>query len=186
MNGVKARSRQKKRPLIIAALCLLLAMIAGGFWYARPVGLDTLAPGIKPELIDICLIYFDSDQQMEDRYLRLTSSEPGFDKLLSRLEELRFRRPPTNLVLQAAPFLENLASQPKMLEDGSIEHLIITIAQSDPEGWKNAELDFDIDEWSYRDFSHSVTLPLGMSQSKEIGQTLGRELWDQAQPEQSS
>jgi hypothetical protein len=160
-------------------------LIAGGFWYARPVDLDTVAPGMEPELIDICLISFDADQQMEDRYLRLTSNEPGFDKLLSRLEELCFRRPPTNLVLQAVPSLEKLTYHPKMLEDGDIEHLIITLAQSGPEGWKIAELDFDIDEWSYRDFDHSVTLPLSMSQSKEIGQALSRELWDLAQPAQS-
>ena len=103
MNGVKERSRQKRHPLKITALCLLLAMIAGGFWYARPVEFDTLAPGIEPELIDITLTRFYENRQAELRNLQLASNEPGFDELLVRLEELRFRRPPTNLVLQAIP-----------------------------------------------------------------------------------
>jgi len=186
MNGVKEQSRQKRLPLKITVLCLLLAMIAGGFWYARPAGLDTLAPGMEPELIDITLTRFYENRQSELRNFQLSSNEPGFDELLVRLEDLRFRRPPTNLILQAIPCLENLPSQPKMLEDGDIEDLFITLAQSGPVDWRYAQLEFSIDEWSYRDFDRGVTLPLNMSQSKEIGQALGRELWDLAQPEQSS
>ena len=137
---------------------------------------------MEPELIDITVTRFYESQQSKLLTLHLASGEPGFDELLSRLEELHFRRPPTNLVLQAVPALGNGASQPKMLEDGDIEDLFITLAESGPEGWKETKLGFFIDEWSYRDFDHSVTLPLGMSQSKETGQALGRELCDLAQP----
>jgi hypothetical protein len=182
MNGIKERDRQRKLTPKIAVLCLLLALIAGGFWYNRPVGLDTLVPDMKPEWIDSSLVRFNENQESELRTLHLVSGEPGFDKLLSRLEELRFRRPPTNLVLQAVPSLGNGPSQPKMLEDGDFEFFFIRFTESVPEGQKEAELDFFIDEWSYRDFDQSVTLPLGMFQSKELGQALGRELWDLAQP----
>lgn len=185
MNGVKKRDRQRRLTLKIAVLCLLLALIAGGLWYARPVGLDTLAPGMEPELIDITLTRFYENQQSELQNLQLASNEPGFDELLAQLEELRFRRPPTNLVIQAIPCLENLTSQPKMLEDGDIEDLFITLAQSGPGDWRYAQLEFSIDEWSYRNFGHSVMLPLGMSQSKEIGQDLGRELWVKSLPTES-
>lgn len=118
----------------------------------------------------------------ELRNLQLASNDPGFDELFARLEELRFRRPPTNLVLQAVPSLGTGASQSKMLEDGDIEFLLITLAQSGPGDWRYAQLEFSTDEWSYRDFNHNVTLPLSMSQSKKTGQTLGRELWDLAYP----
>lgn len=185
MNGMKERVRQKKRALKIAVLCLLLALIAGGFWYARPVGLDSLAPDMEPELIDISLSRFYENRQSEFRTLHLASGEPGFDELLSRLEELRFRRPLTNLALQAIPCLRNPVFQPKQLEDGDLEFFFITLIQFDSEGRKNTNLDFYIDEWSYRDFNHNVTLPLSMSQSKEIGQALGRKIWDKALPSES-
>ncbi|BAL01844.1 hypothetical protein OBV_46450 [Oscillibacter valericigenes Sjm18-20] len=185
MSGVKERDRQRRFTLKLAVLCLLLTLMAGGFWYARPVGLDILSPGMEPELIDITLTRFCEDHQSEFRNLQLASNEPGFDELLARLEELHFRRPPTNLVLQAIPCLENLTSQPKILEDGDIEDLFITLARSGPEDWSYAQLEFSIDEWSYRDFEHNVMLPLGMSQSKENGQNLGRELWDKALPSKS-
>ena len=57
--------------------------------------------------MDVTLIRFNGHGHT-DRSLRLTPEDPEFAPLLRRLEALRFRRSPTNLLLQAMPFLQDL------------------------------------------------------------------------------
>lgn len=174
-----AKKRRLQKTLLI--FCFLL-LIGGGLWYARPVGLTVLFPGIKPEDIDVTLIHFVDDQRMETRNIQLSAVDPGFDELLTQVETLRFHRPLWNLVLQAVPMLSDRFAQTKLVADGDIEHVYITLAQSVSEDRRYAQLTFYVDEWSYRDFDRRVSLPLIMFNGKEIGQALARDFWEIAIP----
>lgn len=156
---------------------LLAAVLGGGLWYSRPVDIYALMPGTNVDLISVSLIDIDHGD-IENRHLRLTAEDPAFAEMLSRLEALRFRRPPTNLLGQLLPFLP-LTDTVKTLEDGDIDHLYIGFAQDGQDTYA-AELGFEVDEWEYRDFRHAVSLPLSMTDGKEIGQALAHDLWELA------
>ena len=147
-------------PLMLAVLLAIWCM-----WYARPVGVDTLFPDLEPDSIYVTLIDFTGSSH-EDRNLELTAGTPEFDALWADIQELQFRRSPLNVVVQAFPFLENLSSNSKTMEDGDITHMF---------------LDLWVDAWEYRDFDHGVNLPLVMKNAKDIGQSMAHDLWDQAE-----
>lgn len=179
----------KKRPRRIALLLCLLLLIGGGLWYTRPVGLDTLYPGMEPELFDISMRRFYEAGGTQTRSLRLAAEDPGFDEALSLLKALRFRRPLTNLVLQAIPPLANGPSQSKQLEEGMIYNMyLLGLVPSDSGDWNAEDLVFWVDEWFYFGntlWGGSVRLPLKTSDSGKIGQALGRELWEIPAPADS-
>ena len=118
----------------------------------------------------------------EDQNLTLTAGTEEFDDLWSEIQELRFRRSPFNVVVQALPFLEGIVgSYVKYPEDDDIDHLIIGFAQDNgTDTWRSEDLQFWTNTWSYRDFDHGVTLPLMMKNGHEIGQKMAHELWEQA------
>ena len=89
-------------PLLLAAL-----LVIWGLWYARPIGVDTLYPELEPDLIYVTLIDFTGSGH-EDQNLKLTAGTEEFDGLWSEIQELRFRRSPFNVVVQALPFLEEI------------------------------------------------------------------------------
>jgi len=182
MTTGEAAVKKKHRLRKVVLLFCLLVLLGAGLWYARPVGLTVLFPGMEPEIIDVTLIHFGDDQRMETRNIQLSADDAGFDALLSRVEALRFHRPPTNLVLQAVPALSDRFAPAKPVEDDDIEHVYITLAQSVSEDPRYAQVTFYIDEWSYRDFEHNVSLPLIMPKGKEIGQALARDFWEIAAP----
>ena len=111
-------------PLLLAAL-----LVIWGLWYARPIGVDTLYPELEPDLIYVTLIDFTGSGH-EDQNLKLTAGTEEFDDLWSEIRELRFRRSPFNVVVQALPFLEGIVgSYVKYPEDDDIDHLIIGFTQ---------------------------------------------------------
>ena len=159
----------------LAALVVLLCV-----WYARPVGVETLFPGLQPDLIDVTLIDFTGSGH-EDRNLRLTAGTPEFDDLWADIQALQFHRSPLNVIVQTFPFLENPGG-PKLLEDGEIDTLLIGLAQDNGKPvWRMEELSFRVDEWRYQDSKHGVSLPLIMSNGKTVGQTMAHVLWEQAE-----
>ena len=163
-------------PLILAVVLAVWCI-----WYARPVGVDTLFPDLEPDLIDVTLIDFTGSGH-ENRSFRLNAGTPEFNDLWSEIQELQFRRSPLNVVVQAFPFLENLSSTSKTSEEGDIDHMILSLFQDDGLPDTHTEtLSFWINSWEYRDFDHSVTLPLVMKNAKETGQTLAHSLWEQAE-----
>lgn len=169
-------NRQKARILMLP---ILLTMLFVSLRYAiQPVDIYGLVPGMEVDLINISLIDLDN-MEITDRHLRLTPEDPQFDEVLSRLEELRFRRPLTNFLFQAMPFLADIPSSPKTVEDGEIDHLYISLAQAGQKTYAT-ELGFELGEWEYRDFEHNVSLPLDMNDGKEIGQALANDLWKMA------
>ena len=89
-------------PLLLAAL-----LVIWGLWYARPIGVDTLYPELEPDIIYVTLIDFTGSGH-EDQNLKLTAGTEEFDDLWSEIQELRFRRAPFNVVVQALPFLEGI------------------------------------------------------------------------------
>ena len=178
-----AKKRRLRKTLLI--FCFLL-LIGGGLWYARPVGLETLYPGMEPDIFDISISRSYEVRDYQPRNLRIATGEPGFDELLSEWKALRFRRPLTNLVLQAIPPLANGPSGPKPLEEGMVHTMdILGIVHADSGEWNAAGLFFWIDEWSYTGetlWGGAVNLPLKLSHGGEIGQMLGERLWDASMP----
>lgn len=189
MNTGKEAGALFRARRITFLLCLLL-LIGGGLWYARPVGLEILYPGMEPELFDISMRRFYEAGGTQTRSLRLAVEDPGFDEALSLLKALRFRRPLTNLVLQAIPPLANGPSQSKQLEEGMIYNMyLLGLVSSDSGDWNAEGLVFWVDEWFYTGntlWGGSVRLPLKMSDSGKIGQAMGQELWEIATPVESN
>ena len=163
-------------PLMLAVLLAIWCM-----WYARPVGVGTLFSGLEPDSIYVTLIDFTGSSH-EDRNLELTAGTPEFDALWADIQELQFRRSPLNVVVQAFPFLENLSSSSKTMEDGDITHMFLDLYQVNglPSS-RTEQLRFWVDAWEYRDFDHGVNLPLVMKNAKDIGQSMAHDLWDQAE-----
>lgn len=163
-------------PLLLAAL-----LVIWGLWYARPIGVETLYPELEPDIIEVYLSDFTTYRH-EDRRLEFTAGTEEFDDLWSEIRELRFRRSPFNVVVQALPFLEGIVgSHVKYPEADDIDHLLIGFAQDNgTDTWRSEDLQFWTNAWSYRDFDHGVTLPLMMKNGHEIGQKMAHALWKQA------
>lgn len=50
----KADAKKRRLRITLLIFCFLL-LIGGGLWYARPVGLETLYPGMEPDILDISI-----------------------------------------------------------------------------------------------------------------------------------
>lgn len=178
-------AKQKARLIVLP---VLLTMLFVSLRYTlRPVDLYTLMPELEVDQIDV-LIIRSGGGPSEDRSFTLKAEDPEFPRVLSRLEELRFKRSAMGPVIQALPVLESVfSSGSKTLEENQIAHLHIGFGQDNGDGtWRSEELRFWMDEWSYRDFEHGVDLPLEMTNGKAIGQELGESLWQMAQSKQSN
>lgn len=172
----------KKRFWKIALLLVLALLILGGVWYARPVGVETLFPGLEADQISVTVLDFDGSKQV-DRNLTFLKGTPEFDELWGEVQALRFRRAPTSVLVQAFPFLAGTSSsQSKTLEEDDIGHLYLDFFQgNDPSTAWVGELSFRVDSWAYQDLDHNVTLPLRMKDGQTIGQEMAHALWEQAE-----
>ena len=168
------------------AIVLLVAALILGLWYKQPKTIREITGIAAPDNIHISIIRFDEQINMEQRKLALSAGDEGFDALMAQLDELEFRRPPTNLLYIALPFLTELGESTKEWEDGDFQHLYITLSTSTQgEPWSSGEVSFWIDQWSYRDYEHDLTLPLAVVDSKETGQALCAQLREISQPAES-
>ena len=176
--------RQSHRWIITIAV--LVAVLILGLWYKQPKTIREITGIAAPDNIHISIIRFDEQINMEQRKLHLSAGDEGFDALMAQLDQLEFRRPPTNLLYIALPFLTELGESTKEWEDGDFQHLYITLSTSTQgEPWPSGEVSFWIDQWSYRDYEHSLTLPLAVVDGKETGQALCAQLWELSQPVES-
>ncbi|MGI5987344.1 MAG: hypothetical protein ACOX7M_04320 [Dysosmobacter sp.] len=176
--------RQSHRWIITIAV--LVAVLILGLWYKQPKTIREITGIAAPDNIHISIIRFDEQINMEQRKLHLSAGDEGFDALMAQLDQLEFRRPPTNLLYIALPFLTELGESTKEWEDGDFQHLYITLSTSTQgEPWPSGEVSFWIDQWSYRDYEHSLTLPLAVVDGKETGQALCAQLWEISQPVES-
>ena len=181
-NGFSGRNEMKEkgwRPFWAALLAALL--VIWGLWYARPIGVETLYPELEPDIIEVYLSDFKTYRH-EDRRLEFTAGTEEFDDLWSEIRELRFRRSPFNVVVQALPFLEGIVdTYVKYPETDDLDTMSISFAQDNgTDIWRSEHLKFDVNAWSYRDFDHGVTLPLMMKNGHEIGQKMAHALWERA------
>lgn len=173
----------RKKVLYIALMVVLVALLLFGQWYKRPLDMETITGVTAPDHISISVIRWDEDMDLQQRDLDLSAGDEGFDELLTQLEELQFRRPPTNLITSALSFLPSWDTTSKEVEDGDFQHLMITLSQPGADGEQVCGyVGFWVDEWEYRDFGHDISLPLVMEDGKDIGQDLCAQLWDVATP----
>ena len=168
------------------AIVLLVAALILGLWYKQPKTIREITGITEPDDIYISIILLDENMDMEQRELTLSAGDEGFDALMAQLDELEFRRPPTNLLRIALPFLGDFEESSQELDDGDFQHLYITLSTSTQgEPWPSGEVSFWVDQWSYRDFEHDLTLPLAVVDGKETGQALCAQLWEISQPVES-
>lgn len=168
------------------AIALLAAALILGLWYKQPKTIRDITGIAEPDQVSTLVICFDEQMNMEQRKLTLSAGDEGFDALMAQLDALEFRRPPTNLLRMALPFLPGLEESSKEWEEGDFQHLYITLSTStQAEPWPSGEVSFWVDQWSYRDYEHDLTLPLAVVDGKETGQALCAQLWEISQPADS-
>lgn len=173
-----------KERLKTAVLVLIVAALAAGwFWYYRPADIYTLSPDLDPVLISISILRNGGGADLQDRSLRLEAGDEGFDEVLAEIEALRFRRPPTNLLFQAFPFLTEIGTRTYPI-DGYDYHIYIGLANEDSTIW-DGDISYVLGSWEYRDYDHSVSLPLTMKDGQAVGKSLGDEWWQMAQANDS-
>lgn len=168
------------------AIVLLVAALILGLWYKQPKTIREITGIAAPETVSVTIERRDVSQGTEQRKLTLSAGDEGFDALMVQLDELEFRRPPTNLLRIALPFLGDADSGEKDWEEGDFYRMDVAISSSDWEGpTAPSEVSFWVDQWSYRDFEHDLTLPLAVVDGKETGQALCAQLWEISQPIES-
>ena len=176
--------KQRTRRILIVLLAAVL--VASGLWYTRPLDIHALSGGSDADYLRITVIRHAShtlDYEVEARYVRLDAGEEGYADCLARLEALRFRRPPTNPLLLAFPFLENLNNGPKTIDvEGDYYYdLYIGLADEVDEVW-DLYLSFFVDEWEMRNFVRNVSLPLHCSEEPDAVMALAAQWWEEGEP----
>lgn len=168
------------------AIAVLVAALILGLWYKQPKTIREITGIAAPDDIYISIILLDENMDMEQRELTLSAGDEGFDALMAQLDELEFRRPPTNLLRMALPFLGDADSSEKDWDEGDFYRMDVTFSSSDWEGpTAPSYVSFWVDQWSYRDYEHDLTLPLAVVDGKETGQALCAQLWEISQPADS-
>ena len=167
----------KKHWKPICAILLLAAVVGGCAWYARPVDIYTLMPGLEPDTMQI-LVTPGQDAPSAVCGMVLTAGDPAFDQLLSRLEELRFRRSVLNPLAEVSPLFSGPEwPRSKTPESGEIETLDIRFSQpreiSHPK--TSCSLMLWVDTWGYRDLDHDSLLSCSLQGGRELGQALARD-----------
>ena len=176
---------KRERLFYGGAIVLLVAVLILGLWYKQPKTIREITGIAEPDTVTVTIERRDASQGADLRELTLSAGEESFDALMAQLDALEFRRPPTNLLRIALPFLGS-AAQGKTLEEGDFHHMYITLSTSaQGEPWPSGEVSFWVDQWSYRDFEHDLTLPLAVVDGKETGQALCAQLWEISHPTDS-
>ena len=178
---------KREKIFYTAAIVLLVAALIGCLYYKRPLDIMELSGVTAPDDIAISVILTDGDMDLQQRDLTLSAGDEGFDELLTQLEAIQFRRPPTNLVRIALPFLPELGESSKEWEEGDFQHLYISLSQPGEDGEQvSGFVEFWVDEWKYRDFDRNLSLALAVEDSKATGQDLCAQIWDKATPVESN
>ena len=132
-------------------LLVILALLGGCLWYMRPV--PVVGPDMEPERMQISLICTGGPWSLESRSLELEQGDPQFEELLAQMKALRFRRPPTNLILQAIPALGSLTNHTKVLTGPDYQVYVTLGTEAD-----GVRFSCDLGDWY--DLNHRAALPL--------------------------
>ena len=173
----------------IVVMAVLGIILVATLIYKRPLDIQQLTGVAEPDELSINITFVDGTADIEQRVLTLSAGDEGFDPLLARLEEIQFRRPPTNLIRIALPALPEIGdtSDTKEAEDGEFQSLTLYLSGTDESGESvSGKVTFEVDQWQYRNFDREVTLNLAVVDSKATGQALCAELWEMAQPVESN
>lgn len=177
---------KRERLFYGGAIVLLVAVLILGLWYKQPKTIREITGIAEPETVSVTIELRDASLGVEQRKLTLSAGDEGFDALMAQLDQLEFRRPPTNLLRIALPFLGDADSGEKDWEDGDFYRMDVAFSSSDWEGpTAPSQVSFWVDQWLYRDFSRQQTLPLAVVDGKETGQALCAQLWEISQPTES-
>lgn len=154
---------------------LLALVLLAGLWYYRPVDIYTLAPALEPAGISVVINRFSEDEAMGHgfRNFDVDAASPQGLALLERLEALRIRRPPTNLLLQ----ILTPTTSGRQVQDGDYNYVIHIFGQDG--GW--VALQFFIDAWEYDTPRQSQYLSCRVSGGADSGRALGDYLWELSQ-----
>lgn len=178
---------KRERLFYGTAIAVLVAVLILGLWYKQPKTIREITGVAEPETVTV--IIQQRNVMLADidlRKLTLSAGDEGFDALMAQLDGLEFRRPPTNLLRMALPFLGDADSGEKDWEEGDFYRMDVTFSSSDWEGpTAPSYVSFWVDQWSYRDYEHDLTLPLAVVDGKETGQALCAQLWEISQPADS-
>lgn len=176
---------KREKLFYIGAMAVLAVVLVLTLWYKRPLDIREVTGVAEPETLSVTILRRNGDTEPEQRELILSAGDEGFDALMARLDELEFRRPPTNLIRIALPFLpEN--TDAKEAEDGDFQNLYLLLSAPTESGeWVSGQVSFWVDQWQYRDFDREVMLDLAVTDSEATGQALCAELWEMAQPVES-
>ena len=136
-----------KRWLVLLVVLALLCL-----WYMRPV--PVVAPELEPERMQISLMCNGGPWSMESRSLELEKGDPAFEELLAQMKAFRFRRPPTNLLLQAIPALGSLTNHTKELTEPDYQ-VYVTLGTDAGNGTRFC---YNLGDWM--DLNHRAALPL--------------------------
>lgn len=145
----------------------------------RPADIYTLSPDLDPVLIDISILRNGGGGDLQNSHLRYEKGDAGFDEALAEIESLRFRRPPINPLFQALPFLPEIGTQNHTIDDYDY-HIDIALGSGDSTVW-DGNISYVLGTWEYRDYDHSVSLPLTMKDGQTVGKELGDKWWQMAQ-----
>lgn len=145
-------------------LGIVAVLVLWGLWYSRPVGVGTLFPDFDPDRVEVTAS--DRNVSPTESYLKGT---PEYDAVLSEVRGLQFRRSVWNPIRQILPD----RGTRKHTCDGDYKNIVFAFLQGD--GAENRyELEFDLNEWFYRDASGAKTLHLGMTDSKAVGMEMAQ------------
>lgn len=172
-------SRKHKVTRIVIGV-LLAALVAGGAYMLRPVGIYDLFPDLEIDRIDVNMLA--ANIWMDSRELKLEPGDPAFDEVLSQVEALRFNRSPLNPLLQALPFLGrlDLVNTVKTTEGYEVGDMYLYFTRENEDGTAyHAGLDLWVDAWSYWDTDHNVQLTI-TPVDEEAALALVHELWELA------
>lgn len=152
---------------------LLVLAAVWCFWYARPVDIYDLMGGREPAHLTVAVFPQKDWPSITLENLDLSAGEPEMDTVMERLEALRFRRNPLEVVLRFLP------QGGRTVEiDPELDYRMNFTAYNQ-DNQPILILNFEINGW-YR-FVGQRSLPLYITQEQERGRELGALLWEMSQ-----
>lgn len=162
-------------------IALLLLVVIGCLWYARPVTILEIQPELDPEIIDITIIRNGGVDDFQSRALRLDLSNATSRETYETIANWKFRRPPTNLLRIAFPPLANVYVNPSVHTINDYEYQFYITIYHPQTVEQQMELDCDFDSWCYHDFARhgNISLPLWAPSGLDY-KAWGDQLWEMA------
>lgn len=148
------------------------ALLMWGLWYARPVDIYTLQPGLgELQVINVFINQHASPgTAAPNRQQVFTPEAPEWEAVRAEVEALRFRRPPWNEILQ---FLD----QNTVPTHPSYIGAYTTLIRIRGEDGRNVGLQFCTRKWSRFSLYSNRNLELWMGDGEEIGIAMSERLW---------